>query len=174
MFALKQLRRCGYLFHVRSTGAATYQLFQLCRWRWRRKATASKISYLLIVSAVAAMNSCCSSRCDSSKKLPSWFHWCVELHSELRWSKNCDCADDKLVVEKKLCLPFAYSNSPLDLMASSDGALILKTQGDCPNCSLAQRAQDAKNKPCSFCQTLFERLPVKTSRWQQRPEKCRR
>lgn len=49
-------------------------------------------------------------------------------------------------------------------MGLSDGALILKTHGDFPNCSLAQRAQDAKNKPCSFCQTLFE--------WQQRPEKC--
>lgn len=68
-FALKQLRRRGYSFHVRSTGAATYQLFQLCRWRRRRKATASKISYLLILSAaVTAMNSCCSSRCDSMQK----------------------------------------------------------------------------------------------------------
>lgn len=50
-------------------------------------------------------------------------------------------------------------------MDSSDGALILKTHGDFPNCSLAQRAQDAKNKPCTFCQTLLAR--------QQRPEKCR-
>lgn len=35
-------------------------------------------------------------------------------------------------------------------MCSSDGALILKTRGDFPNCSLARRAQDAKNKTAFF------------------------